>query len=62
MLEGDYETLRSVTLAEIEDAGQHELLNWFPLFGAMAELDQPPRWSTFVASDVFNSNKVFAVY
>lgn len=51
-----------VTGKEIVDAGQHEMLNWFCLAGAMRELGLPLTWSAFAASDVFNSNKCFAVF
>lgn len=47
---------------ELVDAGQHEMLNWFCLVGAMAELGSTPVWSEFVRTDVFNSNKCFAVF
>lgn len=59
---GDTETWRAVTGAEIVDAGQHEMLNWFCLMGAMSELGMALDWSTLVETDVFNSNKCFAVY
>jgi hypothetical protein len=60
---GDLATWRSATLTTIEDAGQQELLNWFPLLGAMQELGRTtPTWSEFIQTDVFNSNKVFATY
>jgi hypothetical protein len=41
---------------------QHEMLNWFCLLGAMFEAGMRLDWSTFVATDVFNSNKCFAIY
>ena len=59
---GDIDTWKSVTGAEIVDAGQHEMLNWFCLLGAMTELGVPLDWSTMVKTDVFNSNKTFAVF
>jgi len=59
---GDTATWRAVTGAEIVDAGQHEMLNWFCLFGAVTELGLRRDWSTFVETDVFNSNKCFAVF
>jgi hypothetical protein len=62
MIKGDYTALASTSLAEIEEAGQQETLNWFALFGAMQRLDRPLRWSTFVETYVFNSNKVFAIF
>ncbi|ODU07603.1 MAG: extradiol ring-cleavage dioxygenase [Pseudonocardia sp. SCN 72-86] len=59
---GDLDTWRAVTPDEIVDAGQHEMLNWFCLAGAMAELQRPLSWSNLVVTDVFNSNKCFAIY
>jgi len=62
MRAGDYDAWRSTPLKAVEDAGQQEVLNWFALAGAMAELGARLEWSEFVQTDVFNSNKVFAVY
>lgn len=62
LVDGDMDAWRHITTAEIEDSGQQELLNWHALVGAMEELDLPLQWSTMVETDVFNSNKVFAVY
>ena len=59
---GDDATWRAVTGAQIVEAGQHEMLNWFCLKGAMAELGLPLAWSSFVTTDVFNSNKCFAAF
>jgi hypothetical protein len=58
----DYDTWRRTSLEAVEDAGQQEVLNWFPLMGAMEELGARVRWSEWVGTDVFNSNKVFVVY
>jgi hypothetical protein len=62
MIRGDLDTWRDAPLASLEASGQQELLNWFPLLGAMAELGQPVGWSDFAATEVFNSNKVFAIF
>jgi hypothetical protein len=63
LVSGDLATWRSTSLEEIEAAGQQELLNWFPLLGAMSALGRTkPTWHDFVATDIFNSNKVFSVY
>ncbi|MGD9528239.1 extradiol ring-cleavage dioxygenase [Pseudonocardia sp.] len=62
LVAGDLDIWRAVTSDEIVDAGQHEMLNWFCLLGAMAEAGLPLQWSELVESDVFNSNKCFAVY
>ena len=60
---GDFATWEQTPLSSIERAGQHEVLNWFCLMGAVRELGAgPPAWSTFVETQVFNSNKVFAVW
>ncbi len=63
MASGDLDTWRQTPLEEIESAGQQELLNWFPLLGAMKALGQPrPSWTEFIETGIFNSNKVFATY
>jgi hypothetical protein len=58
----DLDTWRAVSSAEVVDAGQHEMLNWFCMLGAVREAGLELRYSTLVESDVFNSNKCFAVY
>jgi hypothetical protein len=62
LVAGDFEAWQRVTSREVVEAGQHEMLNWFCLLGAVHELGLELSWSTFVATDVFNSNKCFAVY
>jgi len=59
---GDYEAWRRTPLAQMEDCGQQEMLNWMCLAGAMAELGRRPNESDFIQSYIFNSNKVFAVF
>jgi len=59
---GDYATWHGRTLDEIEDSGQHEMLNWFCLIGAMAELGRKPDYASYLESSVMNSNKVFASF
>ena len=51
-----------MSLAEIEDAGDQELLNWVCLAGAMSELDYRVHIIDYVESYVFNSNKCFAIF
>jgi hypothetical protein len=53
---------RDVSLDEVERAGQHEMLNWFCLAGAVDRLGMRPRWLNLIESDLFTSNKVFGVY
>jgi hypothetical protein len=62
MLRGDTDVWRNTKLADIEFSGQHELLNWFCLVGAMCELDQRVTWSQFTETYVYNSDKVAAVF
>jgi len=50
---------RSHSLDALEAAGQQEMLNWFALAGALAELGVAPDYCSFVETYVFNSNKVF---
>jgi hypothetical protein len=59
---GDWDTWRNVSIEEAEDRGHHELLNWFCLAGAMAELDRKPDYSVFLESWITNSDKVFAAF
>lgn len=62
LVAGDHARWRGQTLAAFEAAGQQEMLNWSPLVGAMASLGGRLAWSCFVETDLFNSNKVFAIY
>jgi hypothetical protein len=60
---GDWAFWRNTTLAQVEDRGHHELLNWFCLAGAMQELGRKqPDESVFLESWLTNSDKVFAVF
>jgi hypothetical protein len=60
--DGDWATWRNTSITEAEDRGHHELLNWFCLAGAMAELGRKPDESVFLESWITNSDKVFAVF
>ena len=62
LVAGDYKAWTDTPLADMVDAGQQEVLNWFCLAGAMSELNAPLEWSSFVESYVFNSNKVAAIF
>ena len=62
MVRGDYDVWTSKTVRDIVDAGQHEMLNWFCLLGAMSELGLQLTASEFVETEVFNSNKAFAIF
>jgi hypothetical protein len=60
--DGDWDAWRNRSLAAVEDAGHHELLNWFCLAGAMAELGRRPDYATYIESSVMVSNKVIAIF
>ncbi|MBK0870796.1 extradiol ring-cleavage dioxygenase [Saccharopolyspora sp. HNM0986] len=62
MVEGRFDDLAVVSGRDVVAAGQHEMLNWFCLFGAVQELGLQRRWSTMVTTDVFNSNKPFGIF
>ena len=62
LVAGDYDTFRAYTTDRIEDSGQHEVLNWFCLLGAMEELGRKPDKSTFIETWAFVSPVVFAYY
>jgi hypothetical protein len=49
-------------LRQIEESGQHEVLNWVCLAGAMAELGYRAEIVDYVETYVFNSSKCFAVF
>jgi hypothetical protein len=59
---GNYDAWRRVSTAEIETAGQQELLNWMCLAGAMEELNRQPEIIDYVETYVLNSNKCLAVF
>jgi len=60
--EGDYEVWKNRPLSAIEDSGQQELLNWFPLMGAMSALNRRVDKAEWVESWVNNSPKCFAYF
>jgi hypothetical protein len=59
---GDYDTWRDLPLERLEASGQHEVLNWVCLAGAMAELNRKPTWTEYLETYIFNSNKCFAIF
>jgi hypothetical protein len=59
---GDYDVWRGYPLAAVEESGQHELLSWFCLVGAMAELGRRPDYTALLESYTMNSNKVIAIF
>ncbi len=59
---GDYGAWKKLPLSQLEDSGQHELLNWVTLAGAMDYLGQKPDICDFVEAWIFNSCKAFATF
>lgn len=60
---GKYARWKALTSSEIEDAGEHEMLNWICLAGAMDALRRrTPTYAEFAESWVSNSSKVFAIF
>ena len=59
---GDYSAWHGYTTDQIEDSGQHEVLNWFCLLGAMEALGRKPDKATFIETWAFVSPVVFAHY
>lgn len=60
--EGNFTEWGALDLRQIENAGQHEILNWVCLAGAMTELGQRATTLDLVETYVFNSSKCFAVF
>ena len=59
---GDYAAWRNTPLAQMEAAGQHEVLNWVCLAGAMAELNYKADILDWVETWTFNAPKCMAVF
>jgi hypothetical protein len=59
--EGKQHLWKDLTLDQIEDAGQQELLNWVCLAGAITELGYKPEIIDFTQTYIFNSSKCMMV-
>jgi hypothetical protein len=59
---GDYAEWHRYTTDQIEESGQHEVLNWFCLLGAMETLGKKPDKAAFLENWAFVSPVVFAHY
>lgn len=59
LVRGDYAVWREQSLAQMMAAGQHEMLNWMLLAGAMEALGHRPIVHDYVESFLFTSQKVF---
>jgi len=59
---GGFRDWGKISQSAIEESGQHEILNWICLAGAMTELGNPVEMVDFVESYCFNSAKCFALF
>ena len=59
---GDFASWRDLSTAQLEDAGQQELLNWVCLAGAMDALGRKPGWADLAETYIFAAPKAFAVF
>ena len=55
----DYATWRKRSLADMEYSGQHEMLNWMALIGAMEALDRKPVIQDYMETYILASDKCF---
>jgi len=60
--DGRFACWRDLSLSQIEESGQQEMLNWICLAGAMHALDRRALIVDWVETYVFNSSKCFAVF
>jgi Catalytic LigB subunit of aromatic ring-opening dioxygenase len=58
----DFDQWSKLSDHTLDEAGQHEVLNWIALAGAMTELGQKVEIVDFVETYVFNSSKCFALF
>jgi hypothetical protein len=59
---GDYMAWKNTPLAQMEQAGQQEVLNWVCLAGAMAEMNYKAQIIDWVETWTFNAPKCLAVF
>ena len=62
MRAGQLDRWRALTTAQLEDAGQQELLNWVCVAGAMTELGRRPVWTDLAETYIYGAPKAFAVF
>ena len=59
---GDYSKWRDAKLDDLIDSGQQEVLNWFCLVGAMAELNRKVEVLDWAETWTFNAPKCLALF
>ena len=57
--DGQVHKWAELSMDAIEDAGQHEFLNWVCVGGALHELGYEPKIHDFITTYIFNSSKCF---
>ena len=60
--DGQFDRWQSFPTAQLEDAGQQELLNWVCLAGAMTELGKRPVWTDLAETYIYAAPKAFAIF
>ena len=60
--DGQLDRWQHLTTAQLEDAGQQELLNWVCLAGAMTELGRRAVWTDLAETYIYAAPKAFAVF
>ena len=59
---GEYSKWKDVKLDDVEQSGQQEVLNWFCLVGAMAELERRVEILEWAETWIFNAPKCMALF
>jgi hypothetical protein len=60
--DGTFACWRDLARAQLEDARQHEFLDWLAFAGAMSEVGKKAEVLDFVENYLFNSDKCIAVF
>ena len=60
--DGQFGRWQALTTAQLEDAGQQELLNWVCLAGAMHELNCRPVWTDLAETYIYAAPKAVAIF
>jgi hypothetical protein len=58
----NHDVWRQRTREQMEQAGQHEMLNWMALMGAMEALGRKPEVHDYAETHIFMSDKCFVTY
>lgn len=62
IIDDDYSFWNERASRQVINSGKHEIRNWYCILSSKPELDMQLTQSDFVAADVFNPNKVFALF